>query len=101
MELKNKLKDLTEQQKKELKEAKTKEELNALVSSAGFELDDDELDAVAGGIDYDNCPNVKCPHCATFHNLCDYGGLYWPEGGYPTHDDPCPDFTRSDSSIIL
>ena len=48
MELKNKLKDLTEQQKKELKEAKTKEELNALVSSAGFELDDDETRCCCG-----------------------------------------------------
>ena len=49
MELKKEIKDLTEQQKKELKEAKTKEELNALVSPAGFELTDDELDAAEGG----------------------------------------------------
>ena len=49
MELKKEIKDLTEQQKKELKEAKTKEELNAVVFPAGFELTDDELDAAAGG----------------------------------------------------
>ena len=47
--------DLTDQMKNDLKDVKTKEELDALVSSAGFELDDDELDAVAGG---------ECEHCS-------------------------------------
>ena len=42
-------KDFSDQLKKDLKDAKTKEELDALVSSAGYELDDDELDAAAGG----------------------------------------------------
>ena len=64
MELKKEIKDLTEQQKKELKEAKTKEELNALVSPAGFELTDDELDAAAGGFWCGErgweCPADKC-----------------------------------------
>ncbi len=69
MELKKEIKDLTEQQKKELKEAKTKEELNAVVSPAGFELTDDELDAAAGGRmggcddcyeDEWSCPADKC-----------------------------------------
>ena len=63
MELKKEIKDLTEQQKKELKEAKTKEELNALVSPAGFELTDDELDAAAGGGWFEDnfCPEWGCP----------------------------------------
>ena len=42
--------DLNDQLKKDLREAKTKEELDALVSSAGFELTDDELDKAAGGM---------------------------------------------------
>ena len=42
-------KDLTDQMKKELREAKTKEELDVLLSSAGLELNDDELDSVNGG----------------------------------------------------
>lgn len=41
--------DLTDQMKKELREAKTKEELDGLVSSAGMELSDDQLGEVAGG----------------------------------------------------
>ena len=40
---------LTDQQKKELKEAKTKEELDSLVSSAGMELSEDQLSSVSGG----------------------------------------------------
>ena len=63
MELKKEIKDLTEQQKKELKEAKTQEALHALVSSAGFELTDDELDAAGGGWCDEHewgCPVDKC-----------------------------------------
>ena len=41
--------DLNDQLKKDLRGAKTKEELDALVSSAGLELSDDQLDEVAGG----------------------------------------------------
>ena len=42
-------KELTDQMKKNLREAKTKEELDALVTSAGLELDDDQLDEATGG----------------------------------------------------
>ena len=61
--------ELNDQMKKDLREAKTKEELDAVVSSAGFELDDDELDAVAGG---DCCSvvenNDNCsPDCLIYH----------------------------------
>ena len=51
--------DLTDQMKKELREAKTKEELDALVSSAGIELDDEQLDAATGGFDWRDCPPVQ------------------------------------------
>lgn len=41
--------DLPDQLKKDLKDVKTKEELDNLASSAGMELNDDQLDAAAGG----------------------------------------------------
>ena len=41
--------DLNDQLKTDLRGAKTKEELDAPASSAGIELDDDQLDAAAGG----------------------------------------------------
>ena len=39
--------DLTDQLKKDLRDAKTKEELDALLTSAGMELNDNEPAAVA------------------------------------------------------
>ena len=42
--------DLTDQMKKDLRETNTKEELEALSSSAVMELTDDELDKVAAGV---------------------------------------------------
>ena len=53
--------DLTDQMKMNLKEAKTKKDLDALASSAGLELEDDELDAASGG---------GCDQCGTFHSFC-------------------------------
>ena len=55
-------KELTDQLKKGLKLAQMKEELDALVSSAGMELNDDELDAAAGGqISFPgDIPNPAC-----------------------------------------
>ena len=41
--------DLNDQMEKDLREAKTKEELDELASSAGFELSDDDLDNATGG----------------------------------------------------
>lgn len=53
--------EFSDQLKQDLKDAKTKEELDALASSAGIELSDNELDAAAGG----SCPgyngNQICP----------------------------------------
>ena len=43
-------KNLSDQMKKELREAKSKEELDVLVSSAGMEITDEALDEVTGGI---------------------------------------------------
>lgn len=60
---------LPDQLKKNLKDVKTKEELDALVSSAGIELDDNELDAASGG---EGCPTI----CGIIHQICiTYGTL--------------------------
>ena len=54
-------KELTNQLKNDLKEAKTKEELDVLASSAGMELTDDQLDGAAGGIYFGDCiKNSSC-----------------------------------------
>ena len=55
-------KELTDQLKKGLKLAQTKEELDALVSSAGLELNDDQLDEAAGGSGWfeGDTPNPAC-----------------------------------------
>ena len=57
MEIDKHTKGLTDRQKNDLKAVKTKEELDALISSAGLELSDDELDGAAGGVSYcnENC----------------------------------------------
>ena len=53
---------MTDQLKNELKDAKTKEELDALVSSAGLELNDDQLDEATGGEGWfpGSQPNPNC-----------------------------------------
>ena len=45
----NILSTLTDEQKKKIEAAKTPEELLALVKEAGYELTQDQLEAVAGG----------------------------------------------------
>ena len=61
--------DLNDQLKKDLRGAKTKEELDALVSSAGLELNDNELDAAAGG-------QISFPGDIPNPNCCDGPGPY-------------------------
>ena len=55
-------KDLTDQIKMDLKTAKTETELDALVSLAGSELSDDQLDSAAGG--------GMCFDLGTYPNCC-------------------------------
>ncbi|MBQ9042510.1 MAG: Nif11-like leader peptide family natural product precursor [Eggerthellaceae bacterium] len=43
--------DLTEEQKAKAKVAKTPEEILALAKEEGYELSDEDLEAVSGGID--------------------------------------------------
>jgi hypothetical protein len=47
--------ELSEEQKEKLKNCKTAEEIIALAQAEGYELSDDELDAMSGGCD--TCPN--------------------------------------------
>ena len=87
-------KNLSDQMKKELCEAKSKEELDALVSTVGMELTDDTLEAVSGGV-------VKAPvECG---NVCYYDPRKqkWPQsevgaetrvsGCHPHGDASCDD----------
>lgn len=61
--------DLTAEQKEKAKACQTPEEILAFAKDEGFELDDKELDAIAGGATWDcftDCPTD-----------CDaYGGPY-------------------------
>jgi len=52
------LEGLTEEQKAALKGAKTKEELLELISSSGYELSPDQIEAVNGGCC--NCDDYCC-----------------------------------------
>ena len=61
--------DLNDQLKKDLRGAKTKEELDALVSSAGLELSDDQLEEATGG-------QYWIPGTAPNPNCCDGPGPY-------------------------
>ena len=56
-------KELTDQLKNDLKEAKTKEELDTLVSSAGLELSDDQIGEVTGGIRHRPNPATCDDYC--------------------------------------
>ena len=54
------LKNLSDEQKAQLKNCKTPEDMLAFAKKAGYELSDDALDAVSGGQDGDgdDCPLV-------------------------------------------
>lgn len=48
-------KDLTEEQKAKARMCKTPAEMLALAKEEGYELSDDELDAVSGGAKWNEC----------------------------------------------
>ena len=63
----NYLHSLTDAQKKAVEAAKTPEELLAIAQEAGFELSQDQLDAIAGGkgswCSKDTCPDYCYEDC--------------------------------------
>ena len=49
------MKDLTEEQKQRLHDAKTPEEVQALANEVGVELTDEDLDVIAAGGSWGQC----------------------------------------------
>lgn len=48
--------DLTPEQQEKLKAAKTPEEIIALAKEEGYDLSDEELEAISGGLSWNSCP---------------------------------------------
>jgi hypothetical protein len=61
-------KSLSAEQKDKLKEAKSLEEIEEAIEEEGYELSDDQLDAIAGG--EFGCPRDYCP----WNNPCPIDG---------------------------
>ncbi len=60
MDLNVKLPDnLSEEQVKKLKSAKSKEEMLELMQEMGIELADDQLEGLAGGTVLGDCPDIR------------------------------------------
>ena len=59
------LSKLTDDQKKKVEATQSPEELLALAKEAGYEITPEQLEAVAGGIDWIECPGQRagqlCP----------------------------------------
>ncbi len=54
-----KFEDLTPEQQERAKECKTSEEILALAKEIGYELSEEEIDAISGGVHWDDC-KVDC-----------------------------------------
>ena len=63
--------DLSPELQEKAKACTSSEELNALAESEGFELSDDDLQAVAGGTVSDDCPYNSCFEEECYTNECD------------------------------
>ena len=61
------LSSLTDEQKEKIVSAKNPEELLAIAKETGYELSEEQLNALSGGDDwyecsaYDSCPDDCCP----------------------------------------
>lgn len=83
------LKGLTEEQIAKLDQCDTAEKMVKLAGEEGIELNDEQLEAVSGGVCED--VSVPCPRCGTNPVEQMYGkrlvkrGLRCPECGYEFH----------------
>ena len=62
--------DLTPEQQAKLKACKTPEEALALIKEEGFELNEEQLDEIAGGA----WNSLKCPNCGSMEHGSDHTG---------------------------
>ena len=68
-----KFKDLTEEQRAEVKACKSPDEILKLAKDEGYELSDEELESITGGAEW-NCEVVTCPHCGAKVLVMNYRG---------------------------
>ena len=62
------LKSLSDEQKDQLKNCKTPEDMLAFAKKAGYELSDEVLDAVSGGQDWEDCAHCPEKTCVQWCN---------------------------------
>ena len=61
--------DITPEQRERAKACKTTEELLALAAEEGIDLNDEQLEAVSGGMEW-VCSDKECSgDCSVFHNM--------------------------------
>ena len=65
-----KFEDLTPEQQEKAKTCKTPEEVIALVKEVGYELSEDELAALSGGVGSDSQDDVACLMVCSEFSLC-------------------------------
>ncbi len=68
-----KFKDLTEEQRAEVKACKSPDEILKLAKDEGFELSDEELENMSGGASW-GAATTTCPACGNKVILLDYSG---------------------------